>query len=100
MSPETNGNRIVSSEGFADRYQLHFENVAVQEALAQALPVAQLHAQIGRCAMTSFEFLNEDGLLQATRFNDGTRIVANLGNRPAEAPRLGLLPVQQGKKIR
>jgi hypothetical protein len=81
-------------------YQLHFEDQAVQDALALALPVANLHAQIGRCAMTSFEFLSEDGLLQSTRFSDGTRIIANLGDHRCEAPRLGVLSANQWKKIR
>lgn len=89
---------IASRRTFA--YQLHFEDQAVQDALALALPVAKLHAQIGRCAMTSFEFLSEDGLLQSTSFSDGTRIVANLGDQPCEAPRLGVLAAHQWKKIR
>lgn len=88
---------VASRRTFA--FQHHFEDQSVQEALALALPVARLHARIGRCAMTSFEFLSEDGLVQSTRFSNGTRIVANLGDRPAEVRRYGLLPATSWRSI-
>jgi hypothetical protein len=69
-------------------YEVNLEDGPVQEAIAAALPVAKLHKRIGMCEMTSFEMLSEDGLVQATTFSDGTRIVANLSQRDQEAGRL------------
>jgi len=66
-------------------FLVRLEDTEVQEAIAEALPVARLHKRIGVCEMTSFEMLSEDGLLQATTFSDGTRITANLSDRDQEA---------------
>ena len=89
-----------SSSSRTFSYQIHVDDVQVRDALALALPVAKLHGRIGRCAMTSFEFLTENGLVQSTRFSDGTRIVANLGDHPAEIPRLGVLPPTSWRSVR
>ena len=63
----------------------------VQEALKLALPVAQLHKRVGMQELVSFELLSDDGWLQSSAFADGTRIVANLSDRPREVPGAGTL---------
>ncbi len=72
-------------------YLVRLEDDATQAAIRAALPVCRLHKRIGMCEMVSFEFLSEDRALQATAFSDGTRVVANLGEREAEAPGVGRL---------
>ncbi len=81
-------------------FQIGLDDVEVQAALQAALPVARLHGRIGKLEMTGFELLSADGFLQATVFADGTRIVANLGDRPREAPGLGLIPPESWREIR
>ena len=49
----------------------------MQIALRQALPVAQMHREIGKLEMVHFRILSEDGYVQESAFADGTRIVAN-----------------------
>lgn len=82
--------RQYSWSNFARResysYAVRLEDEPVQEAIAAALPVAKLHKKIGMCELVCFELLSEDGLVQATRFSDGTRVVANLSDRPQEVP--------------
>jgi hypothetical protein len=63
-----------------ESYSVHFEDAAVQEALAVALPVARLHGRIGMQELLSHEFLSEDGAVQATTFADGTRVIANFSD--------------------
>ena len=65
----------------------------VQHALQLALPVAQLHRRIGRCELTDFNILSEDGYVQQSEFSDGTRIVANFSNTVKDAG-AGIGPVQ------
>ena len=56
----------------------------VKEALASALPVANLHRRIGRLDCIAHEVLSADGAVQATVFADGTRVVANYAGEPRE----------------
>ncbi len=63
-------------------YSVAFEDEAVQEALAAALPVTHLHKRIGKLELISHEFISADGAVQATVFADGTRVVANFGDAP------------------
>jgi hypothetical protein len=64
----------------------------VQQALKVAMPVAKLHKRVGMQELVSFELLSDDGWLQSSTFADSTRIVANLSDRPREAPGAGTLP--------
>ena len=80
-------------------YLVRLEDAAVQEALREALPVSRLHKQIGPCEMVSLEFLSEDRAVQATAFSDGTCVVANLSERPAEAPDVGVLPPHSWRRL-
>ncbi len=74
-------------------YQVRVDDREVQRALECALPVARLHRRIGKLDMTGFEFVGGDYSLQATTFADGTRVVANFGERARELPGVGpLLP--------
>jgi hypothetical protein len=68
-----------------ESYRVRLDDAAVQEALALALPVAQLHRRIGKLELVSHEFLSADGALQATTFGDGTRVVANFADSPRES---------------
>jgi len=72
-------------------YEVRLDDPPVQEALAAALPLAQLHRRIGMSELVSFEMLSEDRLVQATAFADGTRVVANLSDHPQECPGYGVL---------
>ncbi len=81
-------------------YTIHLDDRAVQRALALALPVTRLHRRIGKLELRSFEFLSDDHALQATTFADGTRIVANLGDRSREHPSAGVVPPYTWKEIR
>jgi hypothetical protein len=72
-------------------YTVRLQDEGVQAALRAALPVARLHKTTGPWALTSFEFLSGDRAVQATEFSDGTRVVANLAGREAEAPDVGVL---------
>lgn len=81
---------IETRESFSYRVQL--EDPEVQDAIRAALPVARLHKRIGMCELVSFELLSDDRLVQATSFADGTRVVANLSDRPQEVPGCDLLP--------
>jgi hypothetical protein len=72
-------------------YLVRLKDEATQAALRAALPVSRLHKRIGMCELVSFEFISEDRAVQATTFSDGTRIVANLSEREAEAPGVGRL---------
>lgn len=72
-------------------YQIHVDDREVQRALACALPVTQLHRRVGKLDMVAFEFLTGDHSVQATTFADGTRVVANLGQKTEEVPGVGRL---------
>ena len=80
-------------------FLIRLEDPSVQEAVAAALPVARLHKRIGPCEMTSFEFLSADRAVQQTTFCDGTRVVANLSDRPQNVPGAGLLPGHSWKEL-
>ncbi len=67
-------------------FTMHVEDEAVQEALKAALPVARLHRRIGPLAMVDFAFLSEDGCLQQTLFEDGTRVTANFDGKRRTLP--------------
>lgn len=73
-------------------FLIKLQDAEVQAAIKAALPVTRLHRRIGKLEMTGFEFLSSDGGVQAATFSDGTRIVANLGDRPREAHGLGVIP--------
>jgi len=75
-------------------YRVSLDDESVQEALAAALPVAQLHKDIGMEEMVSFEFLSEDRAVQATTFADGTRVIANLAERSADVEGVGTIAPQ------
>jgi hypothetical protein len=70
-------------------FLVKLEEAEVQKAIAAALPVARLHKRIGACEMTSFEMLSPDGLVQSTKFSDGTRVVANLSDSGQEVEGYG-----------
>jgi len=72
-------------------YCIRLNDAAVQHALQLALPVARLHRKIGREEMVSFEFVTDDYSVQSTVFAGGTRIVANVSDRPRRTDRYGLL---------
>jgi hypothetical protein len=85
--------------GWADRarcetysYEVRLDDPPVSEAIESALPVARLHRRVGMSELVSFEMLSEDRLVQATLFSDGTRVVANLSDRPQGCRGHGLLP--------
>jgi hypothetical protein len=80
-------------------YRIHLDDPLVQEALGVALPVSKLHKRIGPCEMTSFEILCQDRCVQATTFSDGTRIVANLSEKDAEAEGCGKVPALSWREI-
>jgi hypothetical protein len=80
-------------------YLVRPEDEAVQAAIRAALPVSRLHRRTGMCELVSFEFLSEDRALQSTSFSDGTRVVANLGDRQAEAAGCGLLPAHSWRRL-
>lgn len=61
-------------------YRSRFEDPETQFALSLALPVAKLHERIGMREMVDFQILSEDGVLQMSTFDDGTRVYANLGS--------------------
>lgn len=69
-----------------DSFTVSLDDTRVKEALAIALPVAQLHRRIGRLEMIAHEFLSADGAVQATTFADGTRVIANFAPEPREVP--------------
>ncbi len=79
-------------------YRVNLNDDSVQAALRAALPVARLHKEIGMLEMVDFEFVSDDRAVQATTFSDGTRIVANLSERDAEAPDIGLLPAHSWQR--
>lgn len=68
-----------------------FEDAAVQEALAAALPVTRLHRRIGKLELLSHEFLSEDGALQTTTFADSTRVTVNFADEPRIVDGIGLV---------
>lgn len=69
-------------------FTVHLDDAEVQGALAAALPVTRLHRRIGKQELVSFRFLSPDYALQETIFADGTRVVANIGDRPRAADRI------------
>jgi hypothetical protein len=81
-------------------FTVELDDPTVQEALREALPVARLHQQIGRCEMVDFRFMSGDRSVQATRFADGTQVVANLGHEPREIEGHGLVPGQSWRRSR
>ncbi|HUT56456.1 MAG TPA: hypothetical protein VNA25_01125 [Phycisphaerae bacterium] len=96
--------RQYSWSDFATRqsysYQVRLEDDPVQEAIAAALPVTRLHRRIGMCEMLSFELLSDDGLVQATTFSDGTRVVANLWEQTREIDGHGPVPAHSWREAR
>lgn len=58
-------------------YKFKFDDPETQHALKLALPVAQVHEEIGMLEMIDFTFLTDDYNLQRTTFENGTRIYAN-----------------------
>ena len=72
-------------------FEVSLRDAEVRRALAAALPVARLHRRIGMCELLSFDFLSDDMLVQATRFSDGTRVIANFSGMERDTD-LGLLP--------
>jgi hypothetical protein len=70
---------------------LQIDDEPVREALDAALPVANLHRRIGRCAMIDFKLLADDGQVQTTTFCDGTRVVANFSARSVDVKGWGRL---------
>ncbi len=70
-------------------FTVAFEDAAVQEALAAALPVTRLHRRIGKLELLSHAFLSEDGAVQATTFSDGTRVTANFAAEPRKVDGIG-----------
>jgi hypothetical protein len=64
------------------RYDLGMPEV--KQALALALPVANLHRRIGQLDCVSHEVLADDGAVQASVFADGTRVVVNYSDEPRE----------------
>lgn len=62
-----------------EHYTVEFDDPRVQEALQCALPVTQLHRRVGKLEMLSHRFVTEDGAVQESVFEDGTRVVANFG---------------------
>jgi hypothetical protein len=81
-------------------YLVRLEDAPVQAAIRAALPVTRLHKKIGLCELVSFEFLSEDRAVQATTFSDGTRVIANLGDREAEAAGHGVIPPHSWRELR
>jgi hypothetical protein len=80
-------------------FLIKLDDQEVQQALKLALPVAKLHKRIGMQELVSFDLLSDDGWLQSSVFADGTRIVANLSDRPREAPGAGTLPPDTWKEL-
>ena len=72
-------------------FRMAMEDAAVQEALRMALPVTQLHRRIGKLAMTDFEFVDGNLLVQRTTFADGTQVTANLGRESVEVAGIGVM---------
>ncbi len=72
-------------------YRYDLDSPEVVEALRLALPVARLHRRIGKMPLISHETILPDGSLQATVFEDGTRVVANFSDEPRETPDCGPL---------
>lgn len=70
-------------------FVVHFDDSAVQEALAAALPVTRLHRRIGPLELLSHEYLTEDGGVQATTFADGTRVIANFTSAACHVDEVG-----------
>lgn len=81
-------------------FVVQIDDEPVRAALAAALPVAKLHRRIGRHAMTDFQLLSDDGRVQTTTFADGTRVVANFGNQPAEIDGWGRLEGESWREAR
>jgi len=81
-------------------YLVRLEDEAVQAGLRAALPVTRLHKRIGMCELVSLEFLSEDRTVQATTFSDGTRVLANFGDREAEAADCGVLTPHSWRELR
>jgi hypothetical protein len=63
-----------------ESFTIRFEDSPVQEALALAKPITELHRRIGKYELSDHEFLTEDGAIQATTFSDGTRVAVNFSN--------------------
>jgi hypothetical protein len=76
------------------------EDAAVQEALAAALPVAQLHQRVGKLEMMNFTLLTADGAVQSTEFSDGTRVIGNLSKEPRDVPSVGRLNGYEWRELR
>ena len=82
-----------------ESFSIRFEDPAVQEALALARPVTQLHRRIGMLDMCGHEFLSEDGAAQVATFSDGTRVAANLGDEDMEVEGIGQMAGKSWKRV-
>jgi len=82
-----------------ESYTVRFEDAAVQEALAAALPVARLHRRIGPLEMRSHAFLAEDGGVQVCEYADGTRVFANFGEEARQVEGVGELAGKSWKAV-
>jgi hypothetical protein len=80
-------------------YVVRLEDAAVQEALAEALPVARLHRRTGMCDLVSVDLL-AGGAVQVTTFSDGARVAANLSPEPREAEGVGPLAGWEWRELR
>ncbi|MBN1809319.1 MAG: hypothetical protein JW909_09655 [Planctomycetes bacterium] len=81
-------------------YLVRLEDAEVRRAIKAALPVAKLHGKIGTCRLERFDFVTEDCAVQTTEFSDGTRIVANLSDAPADAGVYGKMDANTWKEVR
>jgi len=82
-----------------ESYQVGLEDPPVQEALAAALPVTQLHRRIGQLDMLEHVFLAQDGAVQCSEFADGTRVFANFAEEVREVEEIGELPGKSWKAV-
>ncbi len=77
--------------GATKPFTVRLEDRPVREAMAAALPVAKLHGRLGMLDLEEFGLLSDDRYVQTSRFSDGTRIIANLSDKPAEIDGVGMV---------
>ncbi len=80
-------------------FKVTIDDELVQEAMAIALPVSQLHKEIGMLEMLEFDFLNDDRTLQTTLFANGTRIISNISQDPIQSELYGIIPPESWIKV-
>jgi hypothetical protein len=88
---------IETRESFG--FKVTIDDESVQEAMAIALPISQLHKEIGMLEMTGFDFLNDDRTLQTTLFANGTRIISNISSEPIESELYGVILPESWIKV-